>query len=984
MNYVGRLLSSFKTFYSEINPATLTGAIDVIVVQQEDGSLFCSPFHVRFGKMGVLRSREKVVYIEINGEQVDLRMKLGENGEAFFLEEAAVEDKVPAHLCSSPLLSSSSLMEDGMKQLRAEASHVRSETESSKESDTSLGKDMSSSSKGTSSAECLEKKERDAERVLEAMKEPESGNTIVDISDLTKDEPVAITVETEIGRGKNKKQLQFTGAIRSSDFDVENGSEDESQKSNGTSAASSAAQETLMKIENETKSSRRGRMTKKRKRRGSGTKTVRTDKPPPGSCPEKSSLSRRLMNLSESSTSSSQHSDTDDAIFEIEDVSEEEGASTRAFKPPRKVQSEDWLNMRQEMLKVQVPSHPLSDGDLTPGILSPVNTRPPTPKSDTELETARTDHNRSKSTGHIRSASSTDKIEWNWGELPGSMRNLKGNVDKSPKEEGTGTEAESVDPESQQKPDDKKSVWSKLNVFRNIQHSQGVEQGMYLQDLASEEIDPEVYALYFPERAERSNRADELRDEDKSSDLGTSLPQSPNTVEEVSGGIGYREDSSESAMDLQISLCGGLKDEDDSVPHDEFMKHLVTYDEFSKSPELLSNPSLVVKFDGKYYNWQAAGPVIISFLAYRRPLPEPVVSTLMKDQVPKGKRSLTSWLWGSSKPPSTPPKKGAETSSEVSQDREEARHRDDTVYWSDETESSEKAADQDPQSVTSSPSGIYKKSIRLSSEQLAKLNLKPGPNVITYSVTTRYQGTTVCQSTIYLWKHDSKIVISDIDGTITRSDVFGQILPVLGKDWTHGGVAQLFSQIQKNGFVFLYLSSRAIGQARHTKGYLKSICQDKFALPDGPLLLNPSSLIRAFHREVIIKKPEEFKIRCLKDIKSLFPSSINTNPSNPFYSGFGNRINDTWAYRAVGIPVSRIFTINSQGKVTHDHTYTFQSSYPKMQDLVEHVFPPRHREQTMAFVSPHEYSAFTFWREPVLEILDDDELVKSLTVKDKK
>ena len=61
MNYVGRLLSSFKTFYSEINPATLTGAIDVIVVQQEDGSLLCSPFHVRFGKMGVLRSREKVV-----------------------------------------------------------------------------------------------------------------------------------------------------------------------------------------------------------------------------------------------------------------------------------------------------------------------------------------------------------------------------------------------------------------------------------------------------------------------------------------------------------------------------------------------------------------------------------------------------------------------------------------------------------------------------------------------------------------------------------------------------------------------------------------------------------------------------------------------------------------------------------------------------------------------------------------------------------
>ena len=50
-----------QDFYSEINAATLTGAIDVIVVQQEDGSYKCSPFHVRFGKLGVLKAREKIV-----------------------------------------------------------------------------------------------------------------------------------------------------------------------------------------------------------------------------------------------------------------------------------------------------------------------------------------------------------------------------------------------------------------------------------------------------------------------------------------------------------------------------------------------------------------------------------------------------------------------------------------------------------------------------------------------------------------------------------------------------------------------------------------------------------------------------------------------------------------------------------------------------------------------------------------------------------
>ena len=33
---------------------------------------------------------------------------------------------------------------------------------------------------------------------------------------------------------------------------------------------------------------------------------------------------------------------------------------------------------------------------------------------------------------------------------------------------------------------------------------------------------------------------------------------------------------------------------------------------------------------------------------------------------------------------------------------------------------------------------------------------------------------------IYLWHHTDKIVISDIDGTITKSDVLGHILPVIG------------------------------------------------------------------------------------------------------------------------------------------------------------------------------------------------------------
>jgi len=61
MSFITTFMKNVKDFYSEINAATLTGAIDVIVVEHEDGSLNSSPFHVRFGKMGVLKSREKIV-----------------------------------------------------------------------------------------------------------------------------------------------------------------------------------------------------------------------------------------------------------------------------------------------------------------------------------------------------------------------------------------------------------------------------------------------------------------------------------------------------------------------------------------------------------------------------------------------------------------------------------------------------------------------------------------------------------------------------------------------------------------------------------------------------------------------------------------------------------------------------------------------------------------------------------------------------------
>ncbi len=52
-----QVVGSLYSGITEINPSTLSGAIDVIVVEQADGTLACSPFHVRFGKFKLLSPR---------------------------------------------------------------------------------------------------------------------------------------------------------------------------------------------------------------------------------------------------------------------------------------------------------------------------------------------------------------------------------------------------------------------------------------------------------------------------------------------------------------------------------------------------------------------------------------------------------------------------------------------------------------------------------------------------------------------------------------------------------------------------------------------------------------------------------------------------------------------------------------------------------------------------------------------------------------
>uniref|UniRef100_H2RJV8 phosphatidate phosphatase n=1 Tax=Takifugu rubripes TaxID=31033 RepID=H2RJV8_TAKRU len=735
MNYVGQLAGQVfvqvKELYRGLNPATLSGCIDVIVVQQPDGSLQCSPFHVRFGKMGVLRSREKVVDIEINGEPVSLQMKLGENGEAFFVKEA----------------------------------------------ENTLASDVISSTTHTEPIPC---------------------------SSL----PVQ-SVGTQQGDG--------------------------------------------------------GMSKKRRKRR----KKVH---------PETVGGRRE---------ESGEEFSEDEDMFTIDMSSDEEGSNDGRYVCVYVCVCVFYRIGRRLKLTIWLFLSRLDDS------------RSSTPKSDSEISSQNKDN---------------PEMLWSWGELPQAAQILTSEQFFLVEAESVGPACVEVEGVTHTYSGCHGSLSDHVNTESPIRRTDSPSKkkekrsqhlgtdGIYLDDIT--ELEPKVAALYFPKSSMKGDS------EMMMMMMGVrSANQSPQSV--ASSGMDSGVDSlPEQLGDLPhiaISLCGGLTDNRD-ITREQFQEKVISYQQFSENPSVIDDPNLVVKIGNKYYNWSTAAPLMLAIQVYQKPLPQASVENIMKEKMPKkGGRWWFSWRSRNSDIKSV----------------EESSSSDEDHRLSSQVDRPMAAA-----------SVCYKKTLRLTSEQLENLQLKEGPNEVVFSVTTQYQGTCRCHGTIYLWNWDDKIIISDIDGTITRSDTLGHILPTLGKDWTHQGIASLYHKVSLNGYKFMYCSARAIGMADMTRGYLHWVNEQGTMLPMGPVLLSPSSLFSAFHREVIEKKPEKFKIECLTDIKQLFHPNME-----PFYAAFGNRATDVYSYKEVGVPLNRIFTVNPKGELVQEHAKTNISSFRLLFEMVDHIFP---------------------------------------------
>ncbi|XP_017262209.1 phosphatidate phosphatase LPIN2 [Kryptolebias marmoratus] len=923
MNYVGQLagqvLVTVKELYKGLNQATLSGCIDVIVVRQPDGTFQCTPFHVRFGKLGVLRSREKVIDIEINGESVDLHMKLGDNGEAFFVQETEQNNEnIPAHLVTSPIPSEEAL-------IRSRESRCGGSIETGQPLSPDL--DPANIQLCLSSAGRKKRRRRRKHKAEPRKEEQTCAGGEPEPCDFSSDEEQHANNgrASSLSMMKDQRQYSPLTALEWDSYPFSDGDwspctvnvpEPMSPKSDSELIVKPAECEFRSEPHMQWSWGEFPESTRVNKKDKSEPKTLTIT-------PSESTHFRVILSSEAMEGEPRVKQSTEDLICNI-------------VKPePRTIRP------HQCSCTPQPPE--ASPHDTNVSKLRPELSDIKASSFSSELCPSNTDLN----------AKNAHKPRWT--SSPPSRRD-SGSAACGGSKEVRDPSAVCPDAKTTDSP-------TKRKVVRKRSQHQGPED-IYLEDLIA--LEPDVAARYFP-KSESEHAPKHWAETGRRS--GSQSPQSVSSAAADSG-TECLSDSPGDMPDVTLSLCGGVG-ENSEISKEKFMEHIITYNEFAENPAIIDNPNLVVKIANRYYNWVLAAPLILSMQAFQKNLPKATEEAWVKEKMPK--KSGRWWFWRKSSTKQLSSESKLERQESLSQEcpalQPAAEPQQKAAEWSSDDETKELnsvASTLTPservQTEGSASCHSYKKSLRLSSEQIASLKLRDGPNEVTFSITTQYQGTCRCEGTIYLWNWDDKVIISDIDGTITKSDVFGQILPQLGKDWTHRGIAKLYNSVHENGYKFLYCSARAIGMADMTRGYLHWVNESGTLLPQGPLMLSPSSLFSAFHREIIEKKPEKFKIECLTDIKNLFYSN-----THPFYAAFGNRENDVFAYKQVGVPVCRIFTVNPKGELILEQAKGNKTSYGRLSELVEHVFPLRSTQHNATFSCP-EFSSFCFWKQPIAQV----------------
>ncbi|CUA69379.1 Phosphatidate phosphatase LPIN1 [Rhizoctonia solani] len=856
--------------YKDLNPSTLTGAIDVIVVERraENGEteLACSPFHVRFGKWQVLLPADKKVSVYVNNKPIPFNMKIGEAGEAFFVFET--DEDVPEELMTSPILEPVRPGQDSKKPVAGDrlAGRFGAKKARAKEQSTLLGDVVVSGDEGNKTG-------------VTSDQEPE----FLDLSDPSAPRPRGYSPTPPLSPPMSTSTLE-TSTLPASTPPTEHGSLPQSFLSKAINATKAAAHITTEEIE------------------------------------EKKDATYDLLRFSKGPGGV-------EGVDPSDGVDEEEARKLReAAQPPEIRYGHDVvLDMAGYHSKSQADDSNESstepESSLQPRRPSLSKTKP---HSEITLSPSAASHapfTRGSSEPPERMPATQNEYSWEWGAMPKlssdtpqlggspSASTIRGN---SPPNLATVPLAEPRAPSS---------------THIGLGHPSGTgarPESRLVSESDSFFGDGGILA------AESGAESNEL-------------------ISMEHQGI--------KRLTFELSLCGPLASSmDPPEAAKQFATSKIALQRLLEDASTVHSEKLVIRWDEKYISRTDGTPLFDALVAWRDNTLAHRVSIASSSQS-NTPRNRSSWLWwgrsrsdrvdvedtrGTERPPFPDP-----PSAPAGLDLDGVSNRAASPPISPTSENESEII----------PNKHYAKTLRLTSEQLKSLDLKKGANSITFSLSS---GVIACTARIFLWDAHDHIVISDIDGTITKSDALGHVFTMIGRDWTHLGVAKLYTDIARNGYKIMYLTSRAIGQADSTRDYLKGIKQNNFQLPEGPVIMSPDRLMASLHREVIMRKPEVFKMACLRDIQRLFGNEYR----NPFYAGFGNRITDALSYRSVNVPSDRIFTIDSSGEVKMEllELAGYKSSYIHMTDLVDQMFPPVHRRWAP------EYTDFNFWRTPLPEI----------------
>uniref|UniRef100_A0A8C0BT12 Lipin 1 n=1 Tax=Buteo japonicus TaxID=224669 RepID=A0A8C0BT12_9AVES len=678
MNYVGQLAGqvfvTVKELYKGLNPATLSGCIDIIVVRQPDGNLQCSPFHVRFGKMGVLRSREKVVDIEINGEAVDLHMKLGDNGEAFFVQEMDNDQEViPYHLSTSPILSEgTALMEAQLKRNSIDRIRNLDTSASSQVPVQAYGSQPSTeTSPVCSSVKKRRKKRRKSTHKIDSLKREDNGDTSED-EDMF---PIEISSEEE-------KEPLDNLRIPVPDVFVDDVSD---TKAPAVSTFSQSASY-------------------------------------PHSDGEWSPLQRSSM-LWAGGYQCLVHC----GYFWFCSIFRLFFFSPSGSRPPTPQSDSELVSKPTDRSGLKNNPHMhWAWGEL-----------PQAAKASSLLkakEPSVVDVNPSEST-HFRVIQSSPIEEFNTvSPLPalGQADAATGDESEPLPAETNKPETESpgaaVPPLPASEEIKQAAACSAQPAGKTDSPSRKKDKrsrhlgadGVYLDDLT--DMDPEVAALYFPKNGDNVQCKN-------TNDTGLrSASQSPQSVGSsgVDSGVESTSDGIRDLPSIAISLCGGLTDNKE-ITKEEFLEHAVTYQQFVDNPAIIDDPNLVVKIGNKYYNWTTAGPLLLAMQAFQKPLPKATVESIMRDKMPKkGGRWWFSWRGRNSTiKEETKPEQGMSGSGLTGEDSSQMSMANRIKDESSSSDEDPRAAKQNLGSLQTNSSHLsllsgisYKKTLRLTSDQL--------------------------------------------------------------------------------------------------------------------------------------------------------------------------------------------------------------------------------------------------------------------------